>query len=233
MNARRLLALSAAITILGVPLTIFWARLEASPSFYLGDGFPPGQASYVMMRPAGHLAYCLLFLQIVLGLHGKRLARWMGLETLLPLHRALGFSTLGIMALHPLLFALASSLRTGKNKLWETFLPDPSAYYWAFYFFLGAIALYGTALAVAAAVWGPRWAPRAWRWIHGVNYLCLPVAWFHCRGTGNEVRDQPLEDVYGVMALAVVVMLGWRLRQAWKGSFGPPAGSPASPAPTA
>ncbi len=198
------------LLLLALPLAVFWVK-TAPLSFYFGDSFPPGQAIYIMMRPAGHLAYVLLFLQIVLGLHGKDLARLAGVPTLLPLHKAMAIPTLGAVFAHPLLFWWAASVRTGHNTFLNTFWPDPMRNYWTWYFFFGALAFYGVVLAVLAALVGPRLLPRAWRVIHGLTYVSFGLAWYHSRATGAEVRDQGLGVLYTAMALMAAGMLLRRL----------------------
>ncbi len=215
---RRSLAFSAAGLLILLPLALFHLK-SGSMTFYLGDGFPPGQAAYAMMRPAGHLAFALVFLQIILGLHGKALARWLGLDSLLPFHKCLGLCTLGIALLHPVLFMWAQSMRLGEFAFSRTFLPNPTKGYWNLYFFFGALSLYGLMFAVLAALLGPRLLPRGWKILHALNYPAFILAWRHCLVTGNEVREQPLQTVYTGMMLIVAGLTArrlWDVTSSWR-----------------
>ncbi len=200
----------AALLLLALPVAIFWIK-TAPLAFYFSGSYPPGQAFYIMMRPAGHLAFTLLFLQITLGLHGRSLASLMQVRSLLELHKAMAIPTLGAAILHPLLFACAGTLRVGHSTFQRTFFPNPTTNYWTWYFFFGALACYGMILGALAAIIGPRLLPRGWRWVHALNYLSFGMAWYHCRATGAEVREQPLEILYTLMAVAVAGMLAHRI----------------------
>lgn len=210
MRGRRLVLGASALLLLLGPLGLFAA--QASPlSASLGGEFPPGQAAYLMMRPAGHLAFCLLFLQIVLGLHHRRLEAWAGLPDLLPLHRALAIPVLTLALLHPVLHAWASTLRTGTWTLWATLFPDPTMNRLKFYFLFGALSLYGALAAALAALLGPRLLPGGWRLVHRLAYVSFLLAWYHASALGAEVRDQPLQAVYTLMGACVLGMLIGRL----------------------
>lgn len=206
MRRRRLALVASVLILLGTPLWIFARQAAPLPDAVWGDS-PPGQAAYLMMRPAGHLAFCLLFLQILLGLHRRLLESWAGLPDLLPLHRALAIPTLTLALLHPMLHAWATTLRTGQGTLGATLFPDPTMNALTFYFFFGALALYGALTAALAALAGPRLLPRGWRLVHGLVYPSFFLAWYHASALGAEVRDQPLQAAYTLMAAAVAAML--------------------------
>lgn len=211
-----------ACALLATPLWIFWRDVRPFP-FYLGDRFPPGQAAYVMMRPAGHLVFCLVFLQIVLGLQGRRLARWTGVPTLLPLHKALGLATAWLLLFHPSLFLWASLQRYPRPfavAFRMTFLPDPAQDYWSYFFFWGALGFWGLLTAVGAALLGPRLAPRAWRWVHALCYPAFGCGGYHARAAGAEVRGQALEVLYTVMMGIVAALLAARLAGAVRARMG-------------
>jgi predicted ferric reductase len=217
-STRRALAAGSALLLLAVPLLVFW-RNAGPLSFYFGDGFPPGQAAYIMMRPAGHIAFVLLFFQVVLGVMGRPVARFLGYSTLTPLHRALGIVTLSFLLLHPLLFLWARSLRAGKLEFVATFFPNPFENYWEKMLFLGAIGFFLLLAGVIAGVVGKRW--RHWRAVHLANYAAFFLVFSHSISIGSETRLAPVELLYWGMALAAAGLLGWRLISTWK-SFGRP-----------
>ena len=220
--------MAAALALVLLPQLLCARHLEA-PGFYLGNHAPPGQATYVMMRPAGLLALSLLFLQILLGSFGPVLSAWLRVPSLLPLHKALAIPVLTFAFLHPLLFAQATTLRKGHPNYLATFFPDPSQGYWPFYFFFGALALYGILAAALSALVGPRIAPKGWRVVHGIAYLTFFPACFHAYLTGTDVRDQPLQVLYTLMAGVVACLLTRRVYglvrgKGFPGSAGPPEG---------
>lgn len=67
----RILAISGASALLLLPILVFRQQTGAM-AYYLGEGYPPGQGAYIAMRPAGHIAFTLVFLQILLGQHPRR-----------------------------------------------------------------------------------------------------------------------------------------------------------------
>lgn len=197
LRTRRALAASAAAALLLTPVATFvW---KTDPAVYFVDReFPAGQSAYVMMRPAGLLAFVLLWIQVVLGSHGPAVSRFLGLRTLVPLHRSLGATTLLFLLLHPILFAWAAKLRTGKPLL-ATFFPDPTENYWQQMLFFGAVALGLLLLGILASTVGRRFLGRAWRGVHAVNYAGFLLSFFHCISIGSETRVQPVFVLYWVL----------------------------------
>jgi predicted ferric reductase len=186
-------------------MVYLWA---AGPiSYYFSDQFPPGQSAYIMMRPAGHIAFSLVFIQIALGLYGRPIGRWLGLASMVPLHRRLGLVTLWFVLLHPLLFAWARSLRSGNIDLLVTFVPNPMENYWERMLFVGAVALYAMVFGGLAALYGPRLMPRWWRLPHSINLLAFALAFWHAISIGSETRLQPVAALHWAMAAAVGIMI--------------------------
>ena len=229
-RARRGLAALAALTVLALPLAVF-VRWAGPLEYYGGGEFPRGQAAYLMMRPAGHLAFGLLFLQVLLGTQHERLGRWLGVRTLLPWHRALGVMAIGFALLHPLLFAWARSLRSGRLELFATLLPNPAENYWERMLFVGALALYALLLGALAAACGPRVAPRGWLWVHRINYAAFGLAFWHGISVGAETRlPQLLVFYWALFALGLAALMEKTLRT-WRRAGGKPALRPESLSP--
>jgi DMSO/TMAO reductase YedYZ heme-binding membrane subunit len=215
LTLRQTAVLGAALTLLAAPLWIFLSA--ARPLAYFGGTeFPPGQAAYLMMRPAGHIAFVLVFVQIVLGALGPRLGGWMNWPGLGGWHRVIGMVALGFVLLHPLLFAWGRTLRAGQLELLPTFFPNPGENYWELMLFVGALAMYALLFGAAAAIWGRRLAPRSWRWIHAINYLGFLLAYWHSIRIGSETRISFLPVLYSVMAVMVAVLLAMRVLRALK-----------------
>ena len=207
---RRLLISAAAVILLVAPLAVFAIEI-GSPAYYLGDAFPPGQAAYIMMRPAGQLAFTLVFFQIVLGTVGRPLSRWLGLRSLISLHRAVGITAFTLIWLHPLLFMWGGTLRAGDLTWRATFTPDPLHNYYTLHLFFGAAALYVLTVGILGAWLGPRKAPRYWRRIHRLNYIALPIAWYHGYFIGSDTRIGPLPTLYTLMLIGAIGLMGWAL----------------------
>lgn len=164
------------------------------------SGFPPGQAAWIMAQSAGRLAFLLLFLHAVLDLRGHALAR------------PLGLSGLSFALLHPLLSTVARLQREAfplSRLLREGFLPDPRQGVAAVSLLLGALAFW----ILLAGQLGPR-RLRLLAWP-----ALLLAAWHALRQGGN--------PVYGVMAVAALFLLAWRLVRG-PGCGGPPEGRLAS-----
>ena len=166
-----------------------------------------------MMRIAGHLAYTLVFLQIVVGLRHRQLQRALGLGPLLPVHRSLGLAACLLALSHPILFEWARQLRTGQSSVTLTFWPPIDTGFYALHQFFGALGLYLLLIGVLAGVYGPRLAPKVWRTVHAVNFIVFFLVWYHSLRIGSSTRIGALPLLYTVLA-GVVVGLTWqRLRR--------------------
>lgn len=210
---RRTLAASVAGGLVVLPLGVYlWAI--GPLGYYIGSEFPAGQSAYIMMRPAGHIAFGLVFIQLVLGMHARPIGRWLGLASMAPLHRRLGLVTLWFVLLHPLLFVWARSLRSGQFDFIVTFAPNPLENYWERMLFVGALAMYALIFGVVAALYGPRLAPRYWRVVHSVNVLAFGLAFWHAISVGSETRLQPVEALHWAMAVSVCALLILRFARA-------------------
>jgi predicted ferric reductase len=203
IQRRRRLVLLGLAGLLLLPQLIFLGEVKGL-GLYLGSQPPPGQGTYIMMRAAGHLAFVLVFLQVLLGARGFAIARYLGERSLLSLHRALGVTTLSMAFLHPIFFLWARTLRTGSLDIAKTFLPSPTDYYHN-RLLLGALMLYGLVGTAVYGLLGPRRAPRVWRAIHRFNYLIFFGLWYHAISIGSETRHPVLVLLYGAMVLTV----GW------------------------
>jgi predicted ferric reductase len=211
---RLLLGLGALVVLVG-PLLVIKSDTGAM-TYYLGAGYPPGQTAYIMMRYAGYIAFGLIFLQIILGLHHARLRRWTGTSSLVPLHRAIGLSAMAFALLHPFMFAWARFLRTGQSAVKVTFWPPRHEGYYELHQFYGALGLYILIVGVLAGIFGPRLSPRHWRVIHGVNVIVFFLVWLHSFNIGSDTRVGPLPLLYTAMVIMVAVLLVERLTRRFR-----------------
>lgn len=222
LRRRRVLALLSILALFLRPLLTLSSQTGAM-TYYLGEGYPPGQSAYIAMRLAGHLAFVLLFLQIVLGLERRPIERFLGLGPLLPVHRSLGLAGFALAAAHPLLFEWARRLRTGQDSLKVTLWPPRDHGFYELHQFFGALGLYLLVIGVLAGVYGPRLVPKAWRALHAVNFGVFFLIWYHSFRIGTSTRIGLLPAVYTVLAGTVLLLIIRRLA-----ARGKPKPAPAS-----
>lgn len=207
----RLIAGLLVAALLVVPVVSMTTQTGAM-TYYLGEGYPPGQGAYIMMRVAGHLAFALVFLQIVLGLRHRSVERYLGMTSLVPVHRSLGLAAMMIALSHPVLFEWARELRTGQNTIIASFWPPTHTGHYELHQFFGALGLYLLMLGVVAGIVGPRLAPRAWKTVHYVNYGVFFLVWYHSFRIGTSTRIGLLPVLYTVLAAIVIAMIVLRFR---------------------
>ncbi|MCI0683007.1 MAG: ferric reductase-like transmembrane domain-containing protein [Gemmataceae bacterium] len=207
---RRIVAVAGLAVLLVIPLAAFLFNVIGAAR-YLTPQSPPGQAAYIMMRPAGHVAFVLMFVQVVVGSNAGAVANWLAWPGLVRFHRALGVFTLGAMLAHPLLFGWGRTLRAGYEQVLVTFLPHLNENYWETSLAFGVFALYGVLLAIAAAVGAPRLGERAWRIVHALNYAAFFAAFYHCISIGSETRMLFVWIEYVALAIVAFGALAFRL----------------------
>jgi predicted ferric reductase len=228
--ARRRLACALILAILlAVPLAAFAYNVRG-PLQYLGPNPPPGQPAYIMMRVAGHVAFVLMFAQLVVGSSAVALSRWLDWGGLVRFHRGLGLFTIGAVLSHPLLFGWGRTLRAGKEQVSTTLLPHLGVNYWETMLALGAFALYAAILAAAAAMLGRRIGERAWRIVHAMNYAAFFLAFFHAISIGSETRFPAVTIEYSILAGAAAVALLVRARRLFRAGPSPSASGEPEPA---
>ncbi len=210
IRRNRSLAVLVVVALLFLPLGAL-THQTGTMTYYLGQGYPPGQGAYIMMRIAGHLAYTLVFLQILVGLLHRPIQRALGLGPLLPVHRSLGLAAVLLAFSHPVLFEWARQLRTGQSTITATFWPPRDHGFYELHQFFGALGLYLLLIGVLAGVYGPRLAPKAWRAVHGLNYGVFFLVWYHSLRIGTSTRIGALPMLYTVLAAVVVGLTLWRL----------------------
>jgi DMSO/TMAO reductase YedYZ heme-binding membrane subunit len=211
-RAWRWLAGSAMAVLVATPIAVFLATTGA-PWRFLESDVPPGQSAYIMMRPAGHLAFVMLFLQIVVGPNASKLGRVLGVPRMVELHRQLGVAAMVLVVTHPLLFAWGRSLRAEKLYLWATLTPRPFENYWELMCAVGVVSLYLLVVAVLAGIFGARRFGRSWRWLHACAYPAFFGAFVHAISIGAETRFWPVWLAYWAMAMVAGASLAWR---AWR-----------------
>lgn len=207
---RRFVCVLVLAILLAVPLIAFAANVRG-PLQYLGPNPPPGQPSYIMMRVAGHVAFVLMLVQLVVGTNPIAISRWLEWGGLVRFHRALGLFTLAAALSHPLLFGWGRTLRSGKEQILSTLLPHFGVNYWETMLAFGALGLYALLLAAAAAMLGRRIGERAWRLVHALNYVAFFLVFFHAITIGSETRLPAVTVQYWILAAVAVIALLARL----------------------
>lgn len=197
---RRITAVGVLILLLLLPLSAFLFNVMGLTRYFTRES-PPGQPAYVMMRAAGHVAFVLMFVQLVVGSNAGVFTRWLAWAGLVRFHRGLGLFALGAMFAHPLLFGWGRTLRAGYNQFFVTFLPHLGENYWETSLAFGVFALYGVILAVAAALSASKLGERAWRIVHALNYAAFFAAFNHCISIGSETRITAVWVEYVLLAV--------------------------------
>lgn len=211
IERNRLVAALAVAALLFIPFASMTSQTGAM-SYYMGEDYPPGQSAYIMMRIAGHLAYTLIFIQIVIGLLHGRIQKWLDIGNMVPVHRSLGLTAFLFALSHPVFFEWARQLRTGQSTVFLTFWPPTNTGFYELHQFFGAMGLYILVVGVLAGVVGPRLAPKAWRTVHYINYAVFFLVWYHSFRIGTSTRIGLLPILYTVLATAVAVLVAWRLK---------------------
>lgn len=120
---------------LGLPMFL-WLNHTGNPFEYFKYSAPAGQITYLFSRLFGLYAFSLLIMQVILML-AKRVGYFHNWK--ICGHRNLGIITLGLAALHAVLFVLAKSLRAGYFS-YEVLIPSFSDGYYKAAVSLGVIS---------------------------------------------------------------------------------------------
>lgn len=201
------IALAALVLLaLVMPGLTFW-QTTGDVSVYFDYEVLPGQFPYVMSKLAGLYAIVFLWLQSLLGLAGRPLARRMRVGSLLPAHRALGIATLVLIATHVLLFITAISIRNKLPAL-DLLLPSLQGYYRT----MLSVGLLGTWLIVATALAaGLRRRAKSWRLAHRLAVPAFLLLFVHSYLVGSESRAGAMGAFYLFMLAVWCAALALRV----------------------
>lgn len=192
----RFLVYTTFAVVLAVPVLV-WLISVGNPLEYFTSPLPPGQALYIGAKIAGLLAFCMLWVQCVLGL-ARRAPVLNGFPPIkLQLHRRLGLVTLLLVLIHVGLFFGAASLRAG-TPAWSLLWPNFTHGYFNAFVSVGLVAFWCLLLG-AYAGWRTSRGDLKWRSIHMVWFITFTLVFLHAYAIGSESR-------FGAMRYVVMFM---------------------------
>lgn len=204
-----LLVYSIRVTIAVVAISIVTVFILSAGdvSIYFRYQTLPGQTYYVFSKLAGLLALFCLWLQLLGGLLGTQLYAAIGFSPTLTYHRALGLITLAMILLHIGLFVTAASLRN-EQFAYKLLLPNFSDYYQTM-ISLGLISTILLFIAIVPALWNHVLSSKGY-WLHRLSLLVITIVFWHAYSIGTEIQILPLEIVFWIMPVALLLALLYR-----------------------
>lgn len=169
----------------------------------------PGEITYFFLRLMGLYGFVLLFLQIIIG-------AWMPYWTkLFPkivlFHETQGLFAYGFLFAHPLFFLANNFFVTGVFRPLSLLFTNFSNIR-ELYISLGKIAFVLLTIGVFAAYFRHKpFLNRHWRKFHILNYIAFWLVFFHSRNIGSDTRTYPMNLVYPVTGILVVLSVVYRL----------------------
>jgi predicted ferric reductase len=161
-------------------------------------------------RISGLLAFSLLFIQIVLGVHMNRLIQTIGSSSY-KIHITQGLVAYGFMLVHPLFEnALIYQVSKSITDTILVFIPRLSSERDIFLAF-GRTALILATIAVFAAYFRTKpFFRRNWRAFHILNYLVFYLVFIHMR-VGTDIATPPFSWVSLTAFLFVTASVCYRM----------------------
>ena len=163
-------------------------------------------------RATGVVTLLVFTAVLVLGLMVTRQGRLPGLPgfAVTNLHRNLSLLGLAFVVVHVLTAVLDGYVSI---PLVSAVIPFASGYE-RFWLGLGAVALDLIVAMILTSLVRGRLPRRWWRSVHLLAYLSWPVAFAHCLGAGQDLRQGLLLDMTAGCALLVLAAAAWRLAAA-------------------
>jgi len=169
-------------------------------------------------RATGLIALALLTGTVVLGvLTSVRFASpaWPRFVTV-GLHRSISLLTMAFTGLHVLTTVTDPFASISPVSVAVPFTSDYRRVWLGF----GAVAFDLLVAVLVTSLLRTRLSPRAWRAVHWAGYACWPVALVHGLGTGTDGAARWVLAVTAACALAVAVVVAWRLVAGWPAHAG-------------
>jgi predicted ferric reductase len=166
---------------------------------------------WYVMRASGLVAVVLLTLTMVAGIvNVRRFAtpRWPRAVVAL-LHRNVSLLAVVFLGVHVATAIVDTYVSVG----WLAAIVPLTSHWDRFWVGLGTFSVDMTIALIVTSLLRSRLSHRAWRAVHWLAYASWPFAIAHGLGAGTDSGALWAEAVYAVAALAVVVAVGWRLRQ--------------------
>jgi methionine sulfoxide reductase heme-binding subunit len=160
----------------------------------------------------GIVALVLLTGTMILGLATTTRAgarNWPGFAQQ-ELHRRISMIATVFVGIH----VLTSVLDTFVTISWAAIIVPFTSSYDRLWVGVGALALDLMAAVLISSLLRPRMAPRTWRAVHWLAYLCWPIALAHTFGMGTDAGEAWVIAPAVACMLSVGAALVWRLRVA-------------------
>lgn len=167
-----------------------------------------GGTTYLFLRLTGLYAFVLIFVQIMLGAF---MNYWRGIfgTKVLNFHMREGIVAYGLILAHPAFFLLNALLANVPNPL-GLLLPQFSNAYETYLSF-GKIGFILLTIAVFAARFrNVGFLQNHWRKFHILNYIAFWLIFVHSFNLGSDTHTIPFSLLYPVMAVLVVISIGYR-----------------------
>lgn len=194
----KLIFLFIYLTLLFLPLQIFFSS-RGGLAVFIGDAQSVAGSLFPVF---GLLAFTLIWLQIMIGTFMRHLLRVF--PGIFRFHRFEGILALTFSLLHPglLFFSLG----------WDYFKFEFITPEQRLFLVLGylAVTILLTTVTTALLYRHPLLI-RNWRWVHRLNYLVLPLIFFHSKNLGGDLQSQPLSGLWWFYLITYLGALAYKL----------------------
>lgn len=164
--------------------------------------------TYTFLRLTGLFAFILIFIQIMLGAFMNYWRTVFG-PKILNFHMREGIVAYGLILAHPAFFLLNALLANIPNPL-GLLVPRFSTAYETYLSF-GKIGFILLTIAIFAARFrNVGFLQRHWRKFHILNYIAFWLIFVHSFNLGSDTHTTPFSLLYPVMAVLVVISIGYR-----------------------
>lgn len=190
-----------------------WLQQTEDIFLYFHYDMLSGQLLYVFAKLFGLYAFMLFWLQTLYGLLGYAGRKHLNIAEDFVFHRNLGLLVLTFILTHVTLFVVATSLRLDTIAV-NLLAPNLFGGYYYLMMSFGAFGLWFSIIAIIAAVFR-RKLKKFWLWIHRLSSVTFFLLFIHSYFIGSETRTAPLSFLYFFMLCSIVIILGYRLWEAF------------------
>lgn len=204
-------------TILFISLAIIAGSIFAAvvlplwlPNFVQSIFGPNVQVFWFLSRGSAVVAYCLLWLSMVLGLlMTNRFARvWPGAPTANELHNFISLLGLGFVLFHVLILLGDSYI---KYNLFQLFVPFASVNYKSLYVGFGQIGVYLWLMLMISFYIRRKIGNHAWRLLHFAGFIAFIFAMLHGLLSGTDSGTVWMQSIYRISASSLVFLTAYRI----------------------
>lgn len=185
-----------------------YTLLRNTGGFEALTGYGASSTTYTFLRLTGLYAFILIFIQIMLGAFVNYWRTVFG-PRILNFHMREGIVAYGLILAHPALFLLNAVLAGVPNALGLLIPRFTNAY--EIYLSFGKIGFILLTIAIFAARFrNVGFLQNHWRKFHILNYIAFWLIFVHSFNLGSDTHTAPFSLLYPVMAILVVISIGYR-----------------------